>query len=124
MDPLLKQILDPEALATLNRAIKAAPRPGASSDLQIAWLYEHHRALASEVVRLRAALAVVVEALQRTGTLDAERAVARMRELLVTGEEQTAVALTPVMDTPLMTPAKTAGPSAGQAGKKIGRAHV
>jgi hypothetical protein len=100
VDSLLKQLLDPNGTAALARALKASARLDTPVDAQLTSIAEHLRALAGETVRLRAALAVAVEALERAGTLDAQRAAARMRELMLLGDENTAVAATPIMTPP------------------------
>jgi hypothetical protein len=91
VDPLLKEILDPDGgRAALSRM---------SPDVRL------------EVMRLRAAVAVMAEALLASGAIDSQRALERVREILQSPDEATAVARgpvpTPAQPTPINAPPET-----------------
>jgi hypothetical protein len=92
VDAFSKLILDGQATYALNRILKDSPRTDGSLESRVATLAEQNYALAGELLRVRAALAVVAEALVRSNGVDCNQALARMRELLLTGDEPTVLA--------------------------------
>jgi hypothetical protein len=118
VDPFLKQILDDPATHAIHGILKGAHRADGTLESRVAALAEQNRALANEVLRLRAAIVVLAEAMGRGQAIDPDRALARMRELMtvLSGDEPTVFASNDATEPAIKLP--THRPSTSQPGAK------